>query len=262
MNEENILLGQAEDRITQCLDRYMLTFTGFLDPHQQALLRQKMRKENPACKILFTGGYPDAQRRVMACLPDYMEGDAGEQDAMQQIFSVIRAQHSKNSSASRSGRALRHGDYLGALIGLGLKRDVIGDILVREDGADIIMLQDMAEYISDNFGKAGRTYLSVSVHPLSELLIPEQKVKMKHDTVASLRLDSLVSSAFGLARSKAADAIRGGMVLVNHEEVLKIDRMLEEGDELVLRHHGKAVLDEVGRETRKGRTAITLKIYI
>ena len=51
MNEENILLGQAEDRISQCLDRYMLTFTGFLDPHQQALLRQKMRKEKAAIGV-------------------------------------------------------------------------------------------------------------------------------------------------------------------------------------------------------------------
>ncbi len=262
MNEDKILLGQAEDRIDQCLDRYMLTATGFLDTHQQSVLRQKFGKSPLACRIAFLGGYDDAQRRVMACLPDYMDGDAGMEDAQQQLFTVVRAEHSLKSAASKSGRALRHGDYLGAILGLGIKRDVVGDILVREDGADIIVMAEMADYIVENFGKAGRTYLSVSSVPLQDLLIPEQKVKLKNDTVASLRLDSLVASAFGLARSKAADAIRGGLVLVNHEEVLKIDRVLEEGDELVLRHHGKAVLEEIGGTTRKGRTAVVLKIFV
>lgn len=262
MNEEKILIGQAEDRIDQCLNRYMLTATGFLDTHQQAVLRQKFGHEDLSCRIVFTGGYEDAQRRVMACLPDYMEGDAGVQDAEEQMFSVIRAQHSVKSAASRSGRALRHGDYLGALTGLGIKRDVAGDILVREDGADIIVMREMADYIEEYFGKAGRTYLSVSVHSLDELIVPEAKVKEKHDTVASLRLDSITASAFGTARSRAADAIRGGMVLVNHEEVLKVDRVLEEGDEIVLRHHGKAVLAEIGGTTRKGRTAVVIRQYV
>lgn len=262
MNEEKILIGQAEDRIDQCLDRYMLTGTGFLDTHQQAVLRQKFGREDLACRIVFTGGYADAQRRIMACLPDYMEGEAGVRDAELQMFAVIRAQHSLRSAAGRSGRALRHGDYLGALMGLGLKREVAGDILVREDGADIIVLREMADYIEENFGKAGRTYLSVSIHPLEDLLVPELKVKEKTDTVASLRLDSLTASAFGIARPKAAEAIRGGMVLVNHEEVLKVDRQLEEGDEIVLRHHGKAVLAEIGGTTRKGRTAVVIRRFI
>lgn len=234
----------------------MMTNTGFLDTHQQSVLRQLYAHTDLGCRIAFVGGYADAQRRVMVCLPDYLE-EVPEDE----LFTVIRATHQKGVSAGHSGRALRHGDYLGSLLGEGLKRSVLGDILVRPDGADIIVLKEIADYISEHYGKAGRAYLSVEEVPLQTLLIPEVKVKEKHDTVASLRLDNLIASAFGLARSKAADAIKGGLVLINHEEVLKIDRIVEEGDELILRHRGKAVLKSVGGTSRKGRIAVEIVQY-
>ena len=139
---------------------------------------------------------------------------------------------------------------------------MIGDILVRDDGADIIIMDDIEDFLMLNYQKAGRTELSLSALPLSELRIPETKTAMIKDTVASLRLDNVISSAFKMSRSKAADAIRTGLVFINSLQAEKPDMKVEEGDKLVLRGKGKAYLKEVGGQTRKDRTYIVVERYL
>lgn len=262
MKEDNFLLGQIEDKITQCENKYIVTHTGFLDSHQQSLARVYCRKahipvfdeepahENfPPTRSIFYGGYEDAERVVLISLPDY----AALEDY--DPLTVIRAVKADGS------RELTHRDYLGSLVGLGIKRELLGDILVREDGADIIALADIAEFILMNYYKAGRTNLSLSQHPISELIVPQQKRTTITDTVASLRLDSVVASAFGLSRGKAAEAISRGIVFVNHVEVTKPDFQVGEGDKLTLRGKGKACLLEIGGRSRKDRQYITIEKY-
>ena len=112
-----------------------------------------------------------------------------------------------------------------------------------------------------NYYKAGRTNLSLSQHTISELIVPQQKRTTITDTVASLRLDSVIASAFGLSRGKAAEAIGRGIVFVNHVEVTKPDFQVSEGDKLTLRGKGKACLLEVGGRSRKDRQYITIEKY-
>ena len=255
MNNDKLLLAAAEDKIRQCADRCMVTHTGFLDLHQQTILRRAYDKINPGCRLLFTGGFEEAERVVMICLPDYMEPD---DPAVKEIFAVIRAENDRRSDASRSGRPPAHGDYLGALMGLGIRREMTGDILVCETGADIIVLADIAEYLLREFCQAGRARLSVSRHDLAELVVPRPERTVVRDTVASLRLDSIVASAFRLSRAKAAEAIRSGLIFVNNMETVKPDRLISEGDRITFRHKGRAEVSEIGRRTRKGRVNITL----
>ena len=262
MKEDNFLLGQIEDKITQCENKYIVTHTGFLDSHQQSLARVYCRKSHipvfdeepahenfPPTRSIFYGGYEDAERGVLISLPDYATLE--DYDPL----TVIRAVKADGS------RELTHRDYLGSLVGLGIKRELLGDILVREDGADIIALADIAEFILMNYYKAGRTNLSLSQHPISELIVPQQKRTTITDTVASLRLDSVIASAFGLSRGKAAEAIGRGIVFVNHVEVIKPDFQVSEGDKLTLRGKGKACLTEVGGRSRKDRQYITIEKY-
>ncbi|MGN0659199.1 MAG: RNA-binding protein [Emergencia sp.] len=267
MKEDNLLLGQVEDLISRCENRYITTHTGFLDSHQQSLARMYCRKNHipvfdgnkeqeeaaagrlPACRICFFGGYDDADRVIMLCLPDY----AFLEDA--HPLTVIRAETAAGS------RNLTHRDYLGSLLGLGIRRELTGDILVRPDGADIIVLEDIAEFILMNYCKAGRTGLSLSRCDIGELIVPEPERRRITDTVASLRLDSIVASAFGLSRGKAAEAVRCGQVFVNHVEASKTDMILAEGDKITLRGSGKACLAEIGGRSRKDRQYITIEKY-
>lgn len=250
--EDKILLASAEDKFSQCSLQYRITYTNFLDLHQRSLMEtlfKTLSNESSDVRCTFYGGYEDAERTLALFLPDY----ADEADCP---LSVIRIK------ATEGGRKLTHRDYLGSLTGLGLKREMIGDILVTENGADIIVQDDVKDFILMNYSQAGRTTLKPEALPISQLHVPEARTQLIKDTVASLRLDNLISSAFKLSRSKAADAIRSGIVFVNSIQTEKPDTKVNEGDKLVLRGKGKAYLREVGGQTRKDRIFILLERYV
>ena len=263
MKEDNFFLAQIEDKLAQCENKYIVTRTGFLDSHQQSLARQYCRRhylpvveaeeadqaERPPVRSVFFGGYEDAERVILINLPEY--ADLAEEEPL----TVIRAEKREG------GRELTHRDYLGSLTGLGIKREMIGDILVRDNGADIIALKEIAEFLLMNYGKAGRTTLSLSAVPIDKLIVPEKKLQYISDTVSSLRLDCIVASAFGLSRKKAAEAINRGIVFVDHVEVTKADAQVDEGSSIVLRGKGKARLAEIGGRSRKDRQYISIEKY-
>lgn len=267
MKADHFFLGQIEDKIAQCENKYIATYTGFLDSHQQSLARIHCKKNHtpifdraaeqaaaaegrlPICRTRFYGGYDDAERVILINLPDYafVEDD--------DPLTVIRA------TVPAGSRPLSHRDYLGSLVGLGIKRDLLGDILVRSDGADIIVLAEIADFILLNYCKAGRTEVSLEQVPVSALIVPETVRKIVTDTVASLRLDNIVASAFALSRGKAAEAIKSGIVFVNHVEMTKADAAVSEGDQITLRGKGKARLAEIGGRSRKERIYIQIERY-
>ena len=304
MNEDRLLTAHAEDLISRCNSQDIPVCSEFLDARQQSLLRAKFGTKQGDVTIVYSGGYDEADRVVMVCLPYYLadaiyisskenssdhcnsdhsnsdhgnsdygsmadsesssangnKGDASSQPSyIEDILTVIRAEVPKNSQASKSGRPLTHGDYLGALMGLGVRRSVIGDILVSENGADIIVLKEMADYLLQNLVSAGKASITASEIELSELRVPETERKEFSDTVASLRLDAVLASAFRLSRGKAAEAINQGLVFVDHLQATRTDMVVSEGAELVIRHLGKAKLTEVGKRTRKDRIRITIE---
>ena len=258
MDERGKLLGSAEDKIDACLKNYSITNTNFLDPSQQSFLRQKTGKIKYDCKITFFGGYEEAERSVMLCLPEYVESE--KDPIVSELFSVVRVRHSERARvSSKSERKLAHGDYLGSILGLGIKRVLTGDILTRNDGADIVVLSDIADYRVRELYQVGKVSVLCEVLPLEELIVPRGEKKIIRDTVASLRLDNVVASAFGLSRSKAAEAVKRGIVFVNHIEADKVDMQVEEGALINVRHKGRARLIEISGVSRKGRIGIVIE---
>ena len=260
MNADELLIARLEDKISQAADNYMLTAGDFLDMHQRKIAEDYCKSRKLPVKYLFYGGYEDAERRMPVFLPDYIEADE-EADEVTDLLRIVRV------TAPKGSRTLTHRDYLGSLLALGLDREVTGDILVRQPdektggGADIIVETGVAEFIKLNYDKAGRTNLTVEILPIGELDTGTIKIVQKHDTVASLRLDNIVSSAFALSRAKAAEAIRRGIVSVNSMECLKVDQEITEGDRIVVRGKGKAVLRETGGRSRKDRIIVTFNLY-
>ena len=262
--EDEMLLAQIEDKIEQCKDRYMITYSDFLDTHQRKVVKDyllKMKIPPVDAKVqterhVFFGGYKDAERTMVAFLPDYIQCEEGFPDEVMELLQVIKVKSPKGS------RKLGHRDYLGSLLGLGIDRSVTGDILVHEDGADIVVLADMADFIELNYAKAGRTNLTARAYNIGQLDVGEINIEEKTDTVASLRLDNIVSSAFRISRAKAADAIRGGIVSLNSVEATKVDAEVAEGDKIVLRGKGRMILAEIGGESKKGRIYIKMNLYV
>lgn len=257
--EDRMLEALIRDRARQCIDRYMITATSFLDPHGRALAEKILKTgEAGSARFGFYGGYPDAERALAVFLPDYIEMspyDYFRSEPDEELLSVLRTELSKGSPA------LTHRDYLGALMGLGIKRESTGDILVRNDGADIIVLKEMAEYIMMNMYKAGRSHIRFEEVPVSELIVPEQHRVEMTESVSSLRLDNMISAVFGLSRGRAAEAISAGIVFVNGAAASKPEKKVAEGDKLVLRGRGKAVFSEIKGTSSKGRTIVVIEKY-
>ena len=253
MTTDALIIARMEDRIGQCRDGYYVTSTGLLDSHEQALAR-KASMHAAGVRTLMYGGYDGAERRMLVRVP--ADIPMSDEEATEGLLCVLRV------SKPAMSRKLTHRDYLGSVLGLGIERRLTGDILVRDDGADIIIVPEIADFLLREYRQAGRTTVKTELVQVSELLIPDQRCEIIKDTVSSVRLDSIVSSAFRISRSSAAEAVRSGIVSVDHVECLKPDAKVEEGSSIVLKGKGKAILEEIGSESKKSRTWVRLKRFI
>lgn len=253
MTKDELTIAKIEDKIEQCRDGWYVTATGFLDSHEQALAK-KAAVHAAGVRTLMYGGFDDAERRMLVCVPADLP--LSDEEAVEGLAEVLRV------TKPAISRDLTHRDYLGSLLGLGIERRLTGDILVREDGADIFIVPEIADFLLREYHKAGRTEVKTKIVSVDEVIVPEMRCEMIRDTVSSVRLDSVISSAFRLSRSKAAEAIRGGLVSVDHIECLRADAKVEEGAVLVLKGKGKAVLEEIGKESKKSRIWLRIKRYI
>ncbi len=264
-----MMLASLEDHMHRCSDHYMITNSNFLDIRQRSLATSALSHTSsgsdihisPAADVrcVFYGGYDEAERTVALFLPSYIDEDPRAHFAAvpeDDPLVLLRA------TAPKGSPKLSHRDYLGSLMGLGIRRDMTGDILVRENGADIIVLKEIAEYIEMNMTNAGRASLSFEMLPVTELILPESNRQTIRASVASLRLDSVVSSAFGLSRTKAHDAISAGIVYVDDLQVQKPEKMLTPPCKLVVRGRGKSVLRSVEGTSAKGRTIISIEKFL
>lgn len=249
--EDRLTLARLLDQLERTERRSIPSAAGFLSPAQRALAEPLLA----ACghpRHLFTGGYPGAERTVCVFLPDWQEPEdwpAG--DELAAVEAVFPA-----------GAELTHRDILGGLMGVGLTREKLGDILMGEGRAQIVALAETAPILLSQFEQAGKYRLKLRPIGLDQLSPAPAQIRLVKDTVAALRLDAVLAAGFSVARGKAADYISHGRVSVNHRECLKGDRLVAEGDVLTCRGLGKCVLKTVGGQSRKGRVIIEIERYL
>ncbi len=261
MKEDAILLANIKDKMEQALNKNMLTNSLFLDSRQR-ILAESLCKRVKGLKTFFYGGYPQAERTVGVFLPDYIGAEDLTQlaecfteNSVDNPLALLRI--SKDSFST-----LNHRDYLGSIMALGVKREMLGDILVRDDGCDIVVLKSIVKFLENNLQKAGRGTLSAEIIGVQAIITPEQKTQDKLCVLASLRLDSAVSAAYNISRTLAAEAINKGLVSVNGVQTQKTDAKIVQGDKIVLRGKGKVVVKELVGETKKGRLKILFQKFI
>ena len=234
--EERVLLGHILDKYDQCRQRNLPTNTAFLSPAEAQGARDLLRAAAIHEGFALLGGY---------------EGAADASDAM----AFLRAAWHESEHPT-------HRDLLGSLMALGVERETLGDILVSEGSADLIVSAGVAQYLLDNWTGAGRTALRLTAIGADALRVPEQKVKEIRDTVATLRLDAVTAAGFSMSRGKAAELIAAGRVQKNYREVTKGDASVAQGDVISARGLGKFEVAEVGGLSKKGRTGILLRRYL
>ncbi len=251
--EDRLMMARVLDKLLTGQRKNIPAATAFLAPREQVLTEGLLR-ECSCGEAVFFGGPEDAERRICAYVPDYyepMDWLTGEDSPI----CCVRAVFAKEN-------VLSHRDFLGALMGAGIKRETVGDIYTGEGQCDFLVTREIAPYVLQNLLSAGRAHLSLSVIDLSLLQKPEEKTEQRRDTVSTLRLDSVVASGFRISRTKAAGLVESGRVTVNHLECLKPDRQLKPGDQVAVRGMGKCRLASVDGTTKKGRTSVTIEKFV
>lgn len=209
--EEERLLGRIEELAARS-ERGYATYSHFLNPHERALAEPALRRMG--ARYQWLGGYPEAERAILAFLPDYLEDAREDVDCPLCLLEV-------EEKGRQFGRTLTHRDYLGALMSQQIERERVGDIVVQE-GARVDL-----PAASGDAGRAGRPQkignhgVEVREVPLESFAGAEGQKERRVCFVASLRLDSVTAEGFGISRSQAAADIAAGLVSLRHAECLR-----------------------------------------
>ncbi len=256
--EDKLLISKIEDKARQCSENSMITNSDFLDMHQKSVAAS-LRLPYPDVRMVFYGGFEDAERTVAVFLPEYIEELQTHFMAVPDDDPLTVIELTKDNFSP----ALSHRDYLGALMGLGIRREMTGDIIVSENGCRMAVLSKMAPFILDNLGKAGRGTLKGRILPPSEAREGTKAAGIPDSfTVSSMRLDSVVKNAFCVSRGDAADAIEGGVVFVNDIECTKPDRKIVSGDKIVFRRKGRIIVGDCSGISKKGRVIVNIIKFV
>ena len=223
--------------------------TGFLDPHEQNVA-EIIAANFPNIRVELNGGFQNAERLRAAFVSEEFYG--------QPDFAITPLQITWDKRYYDIG----HRDVLGAFMGLGCKREIMGDIVFNEEGGQIVVDTAMSNFVVTNLTKIGAATVEVREIAFADLQEKEQKIKLISSTVAALRLDAVAAAGYGVSRSRMADEIKGQNVRLNWQDAKSPSQTVKEGDIISFRSRGRVELSEVRGTTKKGRFAITLKRYI
>lgn len=238
--EDKLLLDKAYDAIYLAERRNIPRFLGFLNEHESLYVRQHLPK---SADITFFGGYPDAVRLMM--------GASADEDS----FPITALEF-----CYREQDDLRHRDFLGSLMAMGIRRDTLGDILTGKGRTVIFVRDDIVPFLLSDVDKIGRVGVKVSYADVDDLPIPDDIEELLF-TLSSLRLDAFVAAAAHLSRDKAARLIKNELVMVDHVTDTEVSSQLKEGMTVTIRKHGKYVLAELRGTSKKGKLRLSVKHY-
>ena len=248
--EDRLLLAKLWDKIHAGIRKNIPAHTHFLSPRELEMAKYLFGE--PEGLHTF-GGYEDAERKMLIYLPEYLDESALFEEDSPCI--CLRATFYQGDSPN-------HRDFLGALMGAGIGRETVGDICVNKGSCDFFVTQEIAPYILQNFTSAGRTKLHLEQIPLSEVNIADPEVKEIKDTLASLRLDSVISSGFRIGRSLAAQYVAAGKAAIDGLPCEKPDKPVSEGMKISVRGLGKIKLQSVNGRTKKDRISVVIHRYV
>lgn len=254
--EDKICLSQVLDKIEFSKTREKIEYTDFLDMYQVSLVENFLRKINIKTYQLY-GGYEEAERKVLFVYPEKYDEKMLEKN-YDKILKIVRVTLPEEEKGQYS-----HRNYLGGIVKLGLKREKVGDIIVQEQGADIITLDEFSGILKQELPSLTRFENSkIYVEEIQNLQKREVKVEQVKIIVPSLRLDNFVSDLARTSRSKAVQIMEQERVFVNGQNEKKASKQVKLGDIITIRGKGRFVIKEFDGTTRSGRTVVVVEKYV
>ena len=248
--EERLLFARALDQALFAMKRRQPAFTDFMDGAKCARFAERMRGIRELQVTLY-GGMEDCERQRMGFSLEEIPLEAFP-------IKIIKIRR----KSRKFGQAdLGHRDYLGSILGLGIDRGKVGDILVSEEEAVCFVTEEIAPYITAMLEQVSKTAVIAEEAEGAEA-IPQRQTERKRLTVASLRLDAVAGEAFHLSRGKVQALIGAEKAQVNWNTVTNTSHQLKEGDMVSLRGFGRFRVREIGGKTKKDRTGLEIEKYI
>lgn len=246
-NRQDIInMRQILDKIEIVLKKHNDQWTDFLNPYERRLAKSILNRFDEI-SYKENGGISESERKIISIYPSYRE-----QKQAQNPITALKIQGSFSK--------LSHKDFLGSILGLGINRDKIGDILIHDNYVQIIVKNEISSFISMNLKKIGNINVDIKEMLVEDLSLGKTDYKEVSTVIPSLRLDTLVSGAWNLSRNDSKRLIESGKTKVNWEPVEKVFKDIEEGDLISAKGYGRFTLDSIGGMTRKGNTKVKLKL--
>ncbi len=234
------------DKITRVKRTQKESFTDFLNPDEQILLKRLCMDEGVYSSFIGGKGYFERAAAVIS-LEEY-NGD----------FPIDTVRIKGNFKFEK----LDHRDYLGTLLSLGIRREKIGDINVFDNGAEIWLSNEISDYVCYNLIKIKHTGKRCEKIPFSEVREKIQKFKTVSANISSMRLDCIAAALGRISRSEAASLIKGGNIKVNYNIENEFSRKINEGDLISIKGIGRYQIDDIVNITKSQRINIAVKKFI
>ncbi|SEN12977.1 RNA-binding protein [Paenibacillus sp. OV219] len=249
--DERAFVDRAEEWVERAANLHEMKKTDFLDPRQAEIVTMLVNR-NQGVQLKLFGGYEGAERRRAIIAPDYRYlDDESEGIALIEV-----------SGDTKGHLELDHGDYLGSLLGLGIKRDRVGDLHIHEDKCHCLVMEEIADYINIHLRQVHRVHVLTEILPLVKLQPAVSAMEEMNLSVASLRLDGIASDVHRISRTKIVDPIRAGRCRVNWRVEEDPSTPLAEGDVVSMQGLGRFKVLVVEGITKKGRVRVKIGKYI
>ena len=247
-NDKKIEIRKILDKIEIVLNKHISQTTDFLNPYEFTLALSVLNRFNDI-SYSIDGGYEGAERKIITIYPPYIF----REDIEVPISSL---------KIIGDLKLVEHKDYLGSILSLGINRNKIGDILVYDDEAIIIVKEEINSFILYNLEKIKNKNIEVSLHNQSNIQTPKVEYKELNEFLVSLRIDTIISSTLNLSRKESMNIINSGKVKLNFEFIDKPSKEVEEGDMISVKGYGRFILHQIKGRSKKDRFICIIRIIL
>ncbi len=254
--EEKIIIAKLEDKIKRCIIKNKIENTEFLNLYQKKIIQQKLN-ELKFKNYIFNGGFEEAENQILVLYPEKLSKEIVERH----IHKVIKAL--QIDLPNEVYGKYQHKDYLSTVMKIGLERERIGDIIVYQDKAYIIVLNENAEYIKNSlqefikFKKA-----KIEITDVNQIKSKSPELKEIEIHISSNRLDCIVAEIARVSRSKAEQLIKDEKVSINCKFECKNTKQISKKDILIIRGSGKYIISEIYGNNKTKKIIVKLHKYI
>ena len=238
------------DKANACLKHYDIKCTDFLNPYE---IKNAIAILNSFDDIKYSvdGGYEDAERQVIYIYPYYME-----YSDIEKPLEIVKIE------GNFKFKDISHKDYLGSILNLGIVREKIGDIIIHDKFAQVIVSNGICDFLIMNLNKVSRNNVTIKQISREDIVLNEPTYKEISFTVSSKRLDCVISGLYNISRQDSLKYINAERVHVNYEKIISPSKNIEDNSLISVRGKGRAIIVDIGDITKKGRIKVKAKLII